>query len=305
MKVSVAICTHNPREDYLQRVLEALRAQTLPKEQWELLLIDNGSKEPLAGAWDLSWHPQSRHVREDELGLTPARLRAIQESTGDLLVFVDDDNVLAANYLAEATSISERWPMLGVWGGRIDPGFEQSPPEWTRPYWGMLAIRQLERDKWSNLRGYDTLPCGAGMCVRRQVALQYALSATRSNGRKSLDRKGTNFISCGDYDLAFTACDLGYGTGQFLALRMVHLIPPRRLEKENLLKLREGISFSEILLASLRGGRVSPPSTSRRLIEWCKLMKYSGVEREMILAEYRGRNAALCILNQSETRFQK
>jgi glycosyltransferase involved in cell wall biosynthesis len=41
LKVSVVICTHNSRRGYLVRVLDALKAQTLPREQWELLLIDN------------------------------------------------------------------------------------------------------------------------------------------------------------------------------------------------------------------------------------------------------------------------
>ena len=44
---SVIVCTHNPRLIYLRRVLEALRSQTLPLEQWELLLIDNASSELL------------------------------------------------------------------------------------------------------------------------------------------------------------------------------------------------------------------------------------------------------------------
>ena len=57
LEISVIICTHNPREDYLRRVLKALRAQSLSAEQWELLLIDNASKEPLAAAWDLSCSP--------------------------------------------------------------------------------------------------------------------------------------------------------------------------------------------------------------------------------------------------------
>ena len=74
MNISVVICSHNPREDYLRRVLAALKAQTLPKEQWELLLIDNASKEPLAGRW-VFWHPYARIIRENQLGLTPARLR--------------------------------------------------------------------------------------------------------------------------------------------------------------------------------------------------------------------------------------
>src|SRR6266481_7107559 len=99
MRVSVIICAHNPRPDYLGRALEALKGQTLSKDQWELLLVDNASKENLAERFDLSWHPHARHIREDELGLTPARLRGITESIGKLLVFVDDDNVLSLDYL--------------------------------------------------------------------------------------------------------------------------------------------------------------------------------------------------------------
>ena len=71
--VSVILCTHNPRPDYLDRVLASLRGQTLPAEQWEFLLVDNASKQPLAETWDISWHSCGRHVREEELGLTGAR----------------------------------------------------------------------------------------------------------------------------------------------------------------------------------------------------------------------------------------
>jgi glycosyltransferase involved in cell wall biosynthesis len=45
--ISVIICTHNPREDYLRQTLAAWRAQTLPTAQGELRLIDNASKRNL------------------------------------------------------------------------------------------------------------------------------------------------------------------------------------------------------------------------------------------------------------------
>ncbi|HTA29597.1 MAG TPA: glycosyltransferase family 2 protein, partial [Candidatus Cybelea sp.] len=93
-RCSVIICTHNPRPACLRRTLDSLRTQTLPFELWEFLLIDNASQPPLMGESDLSWHSQARHVREEELGLTPARLRGIKESAGELLIFIDDDNVL-------------------------------------------------------------------------------------------------------------------------------------------------------------------------------------------------------------------
>jgi glycosyltransferase involved in cell wall biosynthesis len=47
INVSVIICTHNPRPHYLSRVPAALRSQTLPMEQWELLVIDNASHEAM------------------------------------------------------------------------------------------------------------------------------------------------------------------------------------------------------------------------------------------------------------------
>src|SRR6516165_1100002 len=125
---SVILCTHNPRPEYLVRVVASLRGQTLPAKEWELLLIDNASKQTLAQTVDVSWHSRGRHIREDELGLTAARLRGIQEASGELLVFVDDDNLLRPDFLARATAISARCPDLGTFGaGILEPEFEVQP----------------------------------------------------------------------------------------------------------------------------------------------------------------------------------
>jgi glycosyltransferase involved in cell wall biosynthesis len=51
-EVSVVICAHNPRTDYLERVFKALKNQSIKNEKWELLLIDNASKENLAERWN-------------------------------------------------------------------------------------------------------------------------------------------------------------------------------------------------------------------------------------------------------------
>lgn len=139
--LSVIICTHNPKRHYLSKVLESLQFQTLSHDVWELLLIDNASQTPLNAEIDLSWHPNARHIREDQLGLTPARLRGIHESTADTLVFVDDDNILEPDYLEAALIISKDWAKIGAWSGQVKPVFEQQPPDWTKLYWTNLAIR--------------------------------------------------------------------------------------------------------------------------------------------------------------------
>jgi len=148
--ISVIVCTRNPRGDYLHRVLEALNAQTLPKNNWELLVVDNASNERLADSLRLSWHPRARHIREDNLGLTSARMRGITEACGELLVFVDDDNVLAPDFLEKARTLYAQRPDLGAFGaGSLEPEFEVRPPSEILPRIRLLALRTVSSARWT------------------------------------------------------------------------------------------------------------------------------------------------------------
>ncbi len=301
LSLSVIICAHNPRRPNLEKVLLALQAQTLPLERWELLLIDNASTPPLASEIDLSWHPHARHIREAALGLTPARLCGIRSAQAELLVFVDDDNVLDPDYLATAVSIDQKWPQLGVWGGQVRPAFEIEPPDWTRIYWGNLAIREFDDDRWSNLPNHgEALPCGAGLCIRQPIAAKYAELVQSDPKRTGLDRKGNLLTSGGDTDMALTACDLGMGMGQFTALKLTHLIPAQRLQEEYLLRLEEGMSYSGIMLRFLRGEDLSV-SWRRKVFLFSRQLFMNPRARRFYGAAQRGVRLAIAdIANQRQ-----
>lgn len=295
--LSVIICAHNPRLNYLRRVLDALRAQTLPLEQWELLLVDNASREPLAGRVDLSWHSLASHIHESALGLTPARLRGMGAARAPVLVFVDDDNVLQREYLTRARSIADETPNLGAWGGNIRPEFESPPPEWTRPYWKFLANREVPQDCVARSLAYDpaSTPFGAGMCVRREVAERYREQLLKSPLRRSLDRKGQSLASAGDIDLALTACEMGMDAGVFARLELIHLIPPERLTEDYLLRLCRSLAMSSLLLRLIRD---IPVRRLPRGLKWWSRFLYDcarkwGRERRFYLAHARGQRAAL------------
>ena len=276
-KISVIICTHNPRPEYLERVLEALRCQTLPTSEWELLVIDNASEVGLADKWDLSWHPHARHIREDELGLTPARLRGIRESSGELLVFVDDDNLLGPQYLELCKLISIKHPQLGAWGGQVIAEFEEPPSSAVKPFLHLLAIRELTKDRWSNHDDPWGVPCGAGLVCRRSVAEAYYHRTRTSPLGIGLDRKGSSLSSGGDLDLAFTACDLGLGCGLFVNLNVIHLIPTSRLRLDYLLKLSEQIAASGVILHYVRTGQVHSETILQRIMFWLRTLRRSPV----------------------------
>jgi glycosyltransferase involved in cell wall biosynthesis len=292
--LSVIICTHNPQLNYIDKVLRSLQSQTLPVEQWELILVDNSSEKLLSSEIDLNWHPQSCHIREEQLGLTPARLRGIKEAAAEILVFVDDDNVLDSDYLEIALQISQNYPLIGAWGGQIRPDFEIEPPKWTKQYWHLLVIREFDRDRWSNLpQHHETIPCGAGLCIRKIVAEKYVESVCNQIARLKLDRKGKQLTSAGDYDLALTACDLGLGMGQFIALKMTHLIPAFRLQVDYLERLVEGMSYSEAILRSLRGQAPQKPSWRAKLLQHYVRWRLSNNQRRLYDASLRGLNTAL------------
>jgi hypothetical protein len=153
LRLSVVICAHNPKPDLFARTLRALDVQDLPRQDWELLVVDSASASPLGDTLDLSWHGDARIVREDQPGLTRARLRGIREARGELLVFVDDDNILDPDYLRQAQQIAVHRPWLGAWSGSCRPEFQHPPAEWTTRYWGNLVIREVQSDRWSNLPG--------------------------------------------------------------------------------------------------------------------------------------------------------
>jgi glycosyltransferase involved in cell wall biosynthesis len=296
IQISVITCTHNPRSDYLERVLDGLKGQTLPKDRWEFLLIDNGSRDKVAEGCDLRWHPNGRHVREEELGLTPARIRGIHEAQGDLLVFVDDDNVLDGSYLENALRIRDEYKHLGAYGaGRIVAEFEIPPPPETLPHLKLLTIRDEKAPLWANLvTSNSSLPYGAGLCVLREIAWEYARQAVTDYRRKSLGRQGQLLLSSEDIDLAFFACKLGRGTGVFPTLALVHLIPPRRLSRDYLVRLAQGHAFSHVILARLWGFDVR--GRENRALGWlrdiARLVVLRGFDREIHIARWRGTRMA-------------
>ena len=271
--VSVIVCTHSPRRDYLGRTLEGLRIQTLDRFRWELVVIDNASKEPLAGWIDLAWHPHARLIEESVLGQMPARLRGVAESVGDLLVFVDDDNVLSANYLERGIAISEQWPQLGVWGGQQHPEYEEPPP-------GELALTsviwrsgRLPATFGPSCPGVTELFRGGGMFFRKAVASKWHAAVQQSPTRKRLGRTGSSLASGvgdEDTDLAMTAFDVGLGTGIFHSLILTHLIPARRLTEDYLVSLVEAQEFSDLMLQAARGASVTfrKPSFLGSLRRW-------------------------------------
>jgi glycosyltransferase involved in cell wall biosynthesis len=261
--LSVIICTHNPRIEYLNQVLDSLKFQTLPQSQWELILIDNQSAITLESEIDLSWHFASFQVRENQLGLTNARLRAFREASTDIIVFVDDDNILDRNYLRNVLEIIKKFPTVGAFGGKSLPKFEVQPQPWFADINAPLGLRDLGDEVkiayWNQQRDryYPSFaPIGAGLVIHKEPAEIYAHKIANDKARLALGRSGTNLISGEDNDLVLTLLDAGYGVGYFPQLQLTHIIPAKRLTKDYLARLNRASSRSWVQVLDIHGIRL-------------------------------------------------
>ena len=253
-EVTVIVCAHNPHEGRLVRVLDALRAQTLPQEKWSLLVVDNASTPPLSTR-KLPWPPNATFIVEPELGLTAARLAGIAAAPGELIVLIDDDTVPAPDYLAVALDLMQSQPAVGAAGGRIRGEFETPPPSWMQGFLDVLALRDFGDRPIHALAPNQPgpwEPCGAGMVVRSQVARAYA-AMVRSDPRRRLDRVGARLSSCGDTDLARTATDHNLSLAYEPRLQLTHLIPAGRLRYGYLARITYSIQRDGWMLLRMRG----------------------------------------------------
>jgi len=285
MLLSVVICTHNPRPKFFERVLRGLREQTLPASQWELVLIDNASSTPLTGNWDLSWHPHSRHIREDKLGVVFARRRGMTDTKSPILTFVDDDNVLAPDYLSRTVEIAQTHPMVGSWGGSITPEFEAPPPPWIHAHLSSLAAKEVDRDYIANFFHWtEATPFGAGLCLRRTVADQYLRQLAENPLRLALGRAGKRLGAGEDTDIAWCAIDIGLLTARFHSLKITHLIPREKLEPDYIIRLHAGLVHAEMVRAHIRGIPIPPKTIWSRMRSCVNFFTGGSLSRGILLA---------------------
>ena len=290
-KISVVICTHNPRQDYLARTLDSLRMQDLARSDWELVLIDNASENIIGDEYFLAWHPNARIVRENKVGLVHARIRAFRETATPLIIFSDDDNVMKSDYLGAAWNIYNRFPQMGAYGACINCEYEE-PIQSPRDFIDVFSDPNGGRGtNWSNDMDHrSSTPIGAGLCVRREVANHYLVQLTRSPEMLQLGRKGGRLLSYEDTDIVSSACRLGFGKGIFSELKIVHLISSNRTAPDYLLRLAEGHAYSEYLFGSKNGSsRFGEAGKFRKAINRLRLR---GFRRQLYDAAEKGRKCA-------------
>lgn len=247
MKLTIALCTYNPKPQLLLRAVDAIVPQLESRQDVEFLVIDNNSSPSVQDLGVLSGYPL-RILREPRQGLTAAREAAIAGARGELILFVDDDNILDPGYV-EGVIESFADEKLGLLGGAIYPEYEAPPPAWFMDFENLIAIRrypQSLRAQTTDFRHSDFFPVGAGFAIRTPLARAYVEDCNKDIRIEG--RKGAALSSGEDIDLALYVLSQGHSLLATGSLRLLHVIPAARVNEDYIRRLaRAGlISSGEI-----------------------------------------------------------
>lgn len=248
MKLTIAIPTHN-RAATLAQTLASLQRLRLPADlKTETLVIDNASTDNTQSAVRECARLLpilARCVREERLGSSFARNRAVDETGADFIFFIDDDVIVEPDWAIELLAELERGG-LDAACGMVLPRWPQEPPAWLGArLWVKLAVH--DSAGWAAAGGWNKLTnyFSANLGMRRTTFERFG------RFREDLGVVGGNPISGEDTELF--ARILARGGKMGFAPRAVvhHLIGPERLRRAYFRKK----SFAYGVGSAFTGGR--------------------------------------------------
>jgi glycosyltransferase involved in cell wall biosynthesis len=222
-RISAIICTHN-RADYLERALESLAEQSLPPEQFEVLVVDNASTDQTAAVC-AKWMKRIANfhwMREDRLGLSWARNAGAAASRAPYLAYLDDDARADRDWLKQLlhTFEASATPPACV-GGRVWLDWETAAPSWLPArYYSLYTF--VDQGEEARPLGEGEYLVGANIAFRRDVLGEIGGFDT------NLGRKGSLLLSGEESAIVNRLRERGLPVYYCGSAVVRHAVPPSR-----------------------------------------------------------------------------
>lgn len=162
MKVSIVIPTHN-RLEKLRETVEKLRLQDFPKEDYEIIVVDDGSNPPVVFEKEFTISPTVKTVRLEGEERSVARNTGAKNAQGELIIFIDDDIFTNPDFIEKHWQAHQEFSDLLAIGEILLPEDSQDTP------FGRFRQR-LEKDGIPRKRGLvaEKNFCAAGNASIKQ-----------------------------------------------------------------------------------------------------------------------------------------
>lgn len=227
--VSVIVCCYNSATR-LPKTLRHLAVQKVPESiPWEVIVINNNSTDSTVDLAKKEWAKYSCNVKlivvdEPKQGLSNARRKGIKTAKFEYLLFCDDDNWLAPNYVQTAYEIMHNNDSIGILGGDSIAECEVALPAWFEENKCDYAVGSQGTESGDATHRWNLW--GAGMVLRKSVYQYFIYKNLKSF---LSDRKGDDLSAGGDNELCKWYILAGYKLWYDKQLVLYHFIPKERL----------------------------------------------------------------------------
>ena len=187
---SIIICTYN-RAPSLRRTLEVLKDQTLGPEDFEIIVVDDGSRDATPGICEEARGrlPNLRYVKnETNKGLAASRNKGLDIATGDHILFTDDDCLPSAAWAERLSGALKHRPI-------VSGAVASTATNFLRLCHNIAQFHAVMPG--GKPEGYKEFFAGANMAFRRSVFDDLGL----------FDRDA---VSCEDTEMILRARNKGY-----------------------------------------------------------------------------------------------
>lgn len=246
--VSIVICTYNGRKT-LKHALSHLASQQLSCPT-ELILVDNASTDGSKEFCDKWWsengpeHIKYRSMLQEKPGKTYAQEMGFEAAIYEYLLVVDDDNLLAPNYVSLAHNITSSNPKIGALGGWGEAEHEEPKPDWFDKNQKYFAVGK-QGNHSGDITSQKGCLYGAGMLLRKSHWRQlYKLGYVPILSC----RQGDSLSSGGDTEYCFALRLLGYQIWYDDRLYFKHYMISGRVRLSYIKRLRKSLSESNFRL---------------------------------------------------------
>jgi GT2 family glycosyltransferase len=251
--ISLVLCSFNGL-DRISTTLELLSKLLIPNNlELELIFVDSNSSLPMCLLVQKYWQQfgapfELITLTQDKQGKVAALQLGFKKAKGEYFVIVDDDNELQSDYLEKGYNYLEKFPKVGVLGGKGIFPVGYILPSWFEKYAYHFACGpQNNRD--GEVRPNRNVVYGAGMWVRSeayQKALQNGFSFifdfhASNQSVKALNNGGE------DGELCWAIRFQGYEIHYLSTLVFIHRISLSKFSDSYLKLIQERTNHSTLL----------------------------------------------------------